>query len=62
MRSAALRGEELRIVMLTDDNIMTVDTVATAVGGIDDLRGGLGGGGRRMRIATGTDVAIESAS
>jgi len=37
----ALRGEGLRIVMLTGDNRTTADAVAAAVGGIDDVRAGL---------------------
>jgi Cu+-exporting ATPase len=37
----ALRDEGLRIVMLTGDNITTANAVATAVGGIDDVRAGL---------------------
>jgi Cu+-exporting ATPase len=37
----ALRGEGLRIVMLTGDNRTTADAVAAAVGGIDDVRADL---------------------
>ena len=36
-----LREEGLRIVMLTGDNVTTANSVATAVGGIDDVRAGL---------------------
>ncbi|AYJ84752.1 cadmium-translocating P-type ATPase (plasmid) [Sphingomonas paeninsulae] len=37
----ALRSEGLRIVMLTGDNRTTADAVASAVGGIDDVRADL---------------------
>lgn len=35
---AALRGENLRIVMLTGDSQRTADAVAEAIGGIDEIR------------------------
>ena len=38
---AALRGESLRVVMLTGDNRVTADAVARAVGGLDDVRADL---------------------
>jgi P-type Cu+ transporter len=38
---AALRAQGLRIIMLTGDNVTTANAVATAVGGLDDVRAGL---------------------
>jgi P-type Cu+ transporter len=37
----ALRGQGLRVIMLTGDNVTTANAVATAVGGLDDVRAGL---------------------
>ncbi len=38
---AALRAQGLRVIMLTGDNVTTANAVATAVGGLDDVRAGL---------------------
>ena len=37
----ALRAQGLRVIMLTGDNVTTANAVATAVGGLDDVRAGL---------------------
>ncbi|WP_255602421.1 heavy metal translocating P-type ATPase [Glacieibacterium megasporae] len=37
----ALRDDGLRIIMLTGDNLTTANAVATAVGGLDEVRAGL---------------------
>ena len=39
--SAALRQQGLRVIMLTGDNVTTANAVATAVGGLDEVRAGL---------------------
>jgi P-type Cu+ transporter len=38
---AALRAQGLRVIMLTGDNETTANAVATAVGGLDEVRAGL---------------------
>ena len=38
---AALRQQGLRVIMLTGDNVTTANAVATAVGGLDEVRAGL---------------------
>nr|WP_255615591.1 heavy metal translocating P-type ATPase [Polymorphobacter sp. PAMC 29334] len=37
----ALRADGLRVIMLTGDNLTTANAVATAVGGLDEVRAGL---------------------
>jgi P-type Cu+ transporter len=37
----ALRAQGLRVIMLTGDNVTTANAVATAVGGLDEVRAGL---------------------
>jgi P-type Cu+ transporter len=38
---AALRAQGLRVIMLTGDTVMTANAVASAVGGLDEVRAGL---------------------
>jgi len=38
---AALRADDMRVIMLTGDNATTANAVAAAVGGVDEVRAGL---------------------
>jgi Cu+-exporting ATPase len=48
---AALRGQGLRVIMLTGDNTTTANAVAAAVGGLDGVRAGLGPADKAAAVA-----------